>query len=1022
MALFCDRIAITAITLTVFYSLPTIAEPQPSTQASDLRFSPRFGIGANSPSSGTNTTTRLETFVPVWQKPGRALTFFEGRLLLDDQGNPGGNILFGFRQYSDDLKRIFGGHLGFDIRNTDNNTFQQLSLGIESLGKDVDLHLNGYWPVGSTRRQTRQRIFEVLQLNGDPRFTGNILLLDLLRRRLITRQFEEALAGVDFEVGKQLLSFKNGGDLRAYLGPYFLHSSIRGNTIGGRLRLQVRPTPNISGGIGIQHDDFFGTHVLGNITFTLSVNQPQSPVSPANNVVARMGDSVIRNNSIIVDTPNTTELLETETQTVAAMNPTTGEPWFFHHVNLGLGNSDGTFESPFPSLEDALGVIRGDGNDIVYVANGINSGIEGFTIPDKVQVRSRGAVQQIDVNPISFPLRPESVLRLGQVQLPFSGDSSFPRITSTVSLGNNTLLSGFDVQVTGAPALVANNITTATVIDNGLASTNSTTNGISINGISGSLNLDNNAINIDNPAMAGVDISNVSASTGSVRIVGTSGSRIQRTGRDGVVLGNNTTIANLNIAPLPNNVDFSGNRGIFGRNVRNVRVQNNQIIVIGRDFSPGIKLENITGSAEIINNQITRNPIFVDPAAPGISHGISLSLSNINLDRVVISENTIKTTGISTDGIVIQSLNDSAIQSVTISGNTIETNGVQSDGIVVQSSNNSTIQSANISGNTVETAGLNSQGISVRPIYNSVITTATISGNTVSTDRIFSYGILVEPFNKSTITTASISENTVSTTGIADGILLRPGYNSAITTTTISGNKISTAGLISDDMVLRPFFTIPSTTASINIRPTTNSVISTAIISGNTVSTTGLAYGINVQPSQNGTITVATISGNTVSTDRFNAAGIRVQPYIDSTINKATISGNTVSTSGKNADGILVRPVGNGAIQSATISNNKILQAGRDSVRIQARQDSLRIGNYDVNPICAAISGNRSDNPNVAMAGGLDFNLISARSPFQVESLTTVSLDNNNAIFSFDGTLVPPGTPSSPFTNVVSCP
>ena len=280
-----------------------------STQAADLRISPRIGVGASSPSSGTETTTRLETFLPLWQQPGQSLSFLEGRLLIDDRGNPGGNVLIGYRQYRESLNRTLGAYLGFDIRNTDNHTFQQLGLGFESLGDDVDLYLNGFWPIGTTQQQTGQLITDTgLQLNGDPRFAGNALLLDLQRQRRITRQFEEALAGVDFEVGKQLLRFKNGGDLQAFLGPYFLHSGIRGNTFGARLRLQMQPTRNISAGVGIQHDAFFGTHVLGNLTFTWPGNRPKGPIPPANSVVSRMGSSVNRTNNVIVDTPTTTEV------------------------------------------------------------------------------------------------------------------------------------------------------------------------------------------------------------------------------------------------------------------------------------------------------------------------------------------------------------------------------------------------------------------------------------------------------------------------------------------------------------------------------------------------------------------------------------------------------------------------------------------------------------------------------------------------------------------------------------------
>lgn len=796
---FCRRLTSTAIALTALIGLPAVAEPQPSalsSQASDLRVGPRVGVGANSPGSGTETTTRLETFLPIWQQPGQSLTFFEGRLLIDDRGNPGGNVLLGHRQYSKTLNRTFGGHLGFDIRNTDNSTFQQLGLGLESLGDDVDLYLNGFLPVGTTQRQIGQRIVDTgLQLNGQPRFSGNALLLDLQRQRQITRQFEEALARVDFEVGKQLLSFKNGGDLQAFLGPYFLHSGIRGNTFGARLRLQMQPTRNLSAGVGIQHDDFFGTQVSGNLTFTFPGNRPKGPIAPENSVVARMGSSVNRTNNVIVDTPTTTEILDTENRTVAAINPVTGQPWFFNHVNLGLGNSDGSFESPFGTVAEALAATRGDGNDIVYVAQGTNPGIPAFTIPDNVPVLSRGPVQQINVAPIASQLSSPSTLNLGTVQLPASGNGQLPTVTGTVTMGNNTLLSGFDVQVDGAPALVADNITDATVRDSSLTSSNSNTNGITLNQIQGTFTLNNTSTNITNPTTDGIAITNTS---GTVNLAANSGSTINDAGDDGVEVTNGTgkvTVSGLTL-------NRSGNRGVE-LNVADgddlaVTLSNNQI---DEARNERIRLGQTGGrlNLNIVGNTITdgddgdeairfdlsgTNPeLIAEVSGNTITNGQdgieSYDNSTASNTQFTITNNTVNS--VSFDGIEFN-FNNGAVSTTTISGNTVT--DTRDDGIIINANDNTQLTST-ISGNTV--TNTRSEGIILNANGNTQLTSR-ISGNTVTDTR--GEGININANNRTQLTT-TISGNTIADTR-SDGIFLRADRNAQVTAT-IAGNQITNA-------------------------------------------------------------------------------------------------------------------------------------------------------------------------------------------------------------------------------------
>jgi hypothetical protein len=137
-----------AFTLT----LPAVAQtldtktdtPSPTGEAADLRIAPRFGLGYSTSGAGYDAFSRFESFVPLSQNPGISLTFLEGRLLLSNDWNLGGNVLLGHRFYDASRNRIRGGYIAYDIRDTGNSTFSQIAAGFESLGNVWDFRINGF--------------------------------------------------------------------------------------------------------------------------------------------------------------------------------------------------------------------------------------------------------------------------------------------------------------------------------------------------------------------------------------------------------------------------------------------------------------------------------------------------------------------------------------------------------------------------------------------------------------------------------------------------------------------------------------------------------------------------------------------------------------------------------------------------------------------------------------------------------------------------------------------------------------
>ena len=203
--------------LALAIAAPTaLAEPaerlaQATGTAADLALiSPRVTIDYRSSGGGYDGFGGIEGFVPLVQTPGKNITYVDGRFNLDNDANVGTSLLVGHRLLKHEA--VFGGYIGYDLRETDRSTFHQIGLGLEAFWQDWETRLNGYIPVGDTRN----RVGTSGSASAGFAFQGNSLVLDGLEER-----FEAALTGVDFEIGHRLAAFENGGDLKGYGGLYY---------------------------------------------------------------------------------------------------------------------------------------------------------------------------------------------------------------------------------------------------------------------------------------------------------------------------------------------------------------------------------------------------------------------------------------------------------------------------------------------------------------------------------------------------------------------------------------------------------------------------------------------------------------------------------------------------------------------------------------------------------------------------------------------------------------------------------
>lgn len=463
----------------------------------DLHVRSRVGAGYSTDGGSYPALGRFEAFVPLSQTVGEDLGFLEGRLMLNAIDTVAGGVLLGYRGYNDEADRIRGGYLGMDVRGTDASTFYQLSTGYESLGHDWDFRFNAYWPVGN-RNRTISNVDIDTGVQTSTRFQGNLLLLETQRQRQRLLQRETALGGFDAEAGTPLARWENG-NLKGFGGLYLYGAPDLPSYLGWRLRLAADLTPNFSTGLALQGDGLFGNRLIFSVGATFPGIRPTETVPEVDQVRARLGEPTVRLPEIAVFVTSEAEAFSSQ-DSQPLMNPEEEQAYRFQHVVLGRAGGDGTFESPFGTVENALLATVSDGNDVVYVDGATDVLIPALTIPDRVQVLSQGPRQLLAGLP--FPGFEAATVRLPfsadlnyadgiLVELPFSGDGNFPRMTG-VTLGNRTVLAGFRFENTPGNAIAGSNIRNVELRNNTI--TNPGERGIFLDDVGGSAILFDNSI------------------------------------------------------------------------------------------------------------------------------------------------------------------------------------------------------------------------------------------------------------------------------------------------------------------------------------------------------------------------------------------------------------------------------------------------------------------------------------------------------------------------------------------------
>jgi hypothetical protein len=366
----------------------------------------------------TQGYTSLDLFFShLWNQ---SLPFLDLRGHVFNNGRFAANAGLGYRHLW--KQYIFGANAYYDYRNTNRYHYNQVSAGFEVLARRWDLRINGYLPVGPTHTGWYRSDFAGFQ--------GHYLF--------VRQKQEFSMRGLNAEAGAYSDRFRSfwcyGG-----IGPYYYEGKGK-NAYGGRARFNVNYGPYVTMEVSGSYDNVFHGIVQGqfalNVPFGPRGRRKTESIPDWCALRERLVQPVQREEIVVVDH---------RYRKSVAIDPATGLPYYFIFVN-NTSSSLGTFESPYPTLDQALAVSNP--NDIIYIftGDGTATGLTtstGYTLLDNQQLLGSGMNYTFPTTAGDVVVLP---LQAGQPALLLSIGGVL------ITPGNNATIAGLFLQANGEPA------------------------------------------------------------------------------------------------------------------------------------------------------------------------------------------------------------------------------------------------------------------------------------------------------------------------------------------------------------------------------------------------------------------------------------------------------------------------------------------------------------------------------------------------------------------------------------------
>ena len=962
-------------------------ENSPRPMRAAARYTSPKGIGYQ-----TGYTT-LEGFFSSMFKD-KWIPFVDLRGHVFDNGKLAANAGLGVRYLTP--SRVWGINTYYDYRNTKHQHYNQVNLGLESLGRVWDGRINGYLPVGGKQSPYYHTKFK--------EFKGHSMYLRSSR--------EFAFKGINAEAGFHLDHFKKA-PLYFAAGPYYL-TGKGASAWGGQLRASVdlfhrylRLEANTS------YDSFFKWIGQGQISLNYSFGKKIKKRDCNRPSVYERAVQRVDRFEII---PVGKDYVETE-----AINPITQQPYYFAFVD-NTSHSLGTFESPYSTLADAEGNTSASQVIYVFPGDGTSTNMDsGITLQDSQMLFGASTVHPM-------------VTTLGKVTIPAFG-SNLPILTNTtqslpvVTLANNNVVSGFYIENTASNSsgiqgtdIIDFSASLNTIIGGGGGGA-----GIFLTDVSGEIVVNDNlfvqtdgaganyAVNIvSTTAECNASFINDTFYITAISPYGVNGINIDLSGTSLIdslavkgcsILGSGTANPGYGISTSMNGASSINNLIISDTTVNN--------------FAVGAELD-LAGSGSIQNILVSNSMFSNNTASAGFTVDLlsSGSVGNLNLSNSTFTNN-------GTYGLVtIQELaGTGSINNLTVSNCNLSNNGGY--GMSIELNGTGSITNMLVSGcsiNSNTTGGSGGNGIRIDllgtgglgtvavsdciinhndgsgALYLNMTGTGSIGDFTLSDSDIGNFnggsGLLAYVVGAGSIGNLTLSNVVCNAIPNAYGVLayLQGGSSGSIPKITISNCTFESAyngggvhiapqgsGLISQVVIENTVIRNVSNGIYLNLASAPTGYVLPNIEISNCISNNN-GYGIWTDVGSGTSITNLTISDSTFSNNSSSGIYFNDGSSAIGTIDNLIISNSTISN---NANGIHAnRSGGGGAINSFAVSGcafstnadlginipNTLAVSQFDVVDSAFTANSVGVNITPIGPIHSTISGNAF---NINSTGGL---------------------------------------------------